>query len=260
MLKKEKKINPEKISYISGNGNPEKILYVSGNTLLVALINLHQEIWECYSNFLIEWFFQFAHLHCEVWGSTFFTRKFVPSDFLSERQLKNAVDKVNCVFIKQILRVNSKASNWAVLSETNRSSLILGIMTRMILFWKHLQDSPCPIIEETVKLSKTLHEENHYSWFTGLSKVAEVLGETNDFLASTVQRKLALRRILESHWYSSRVKYSQGKLRLYTTLKERPGFETYLTLNNPKLRQAITKLRISAHKLPIETGRYDQKT
>ena len=137
--------------------------------------------------------------NCEVWGSTFFTRKFVPSDFLSERQLKNAVDKVNCVFIKQILRVNSKASNWAVLSETNRSSLIPGIMPRMISFWKHLQDSPSPIIEQTVKLSKTLHEQNHYSWFTGLSKVAEVLGETNDFLASTVQRKLALRRILESH-------------------------------------------------------------
>ena len=158
--------------------------------------------------------------NCEVWGSTFFTRKFVPSDFLSERQLKNAVDKVNCVFIKQILRVNSKASNWAVLSETNRSSLIPGIMPRMISFWKHLQDSPSPIIEQTVKLSKTLHEQNHYSWFTGLSKVAEVLGETNDFFASTVQRKLALRRILENHWYSSRVKYSQGKLRLYTTLKE----------------------------------------
>ena len=133
-------------------------------------------------------------------------------------------------------------------------------MTRMISFWKQLQDSPSPIIQETVKLSKTLHEENHYSCFTGLSKIAEVLGGINDFLASTVQRKLALRRILENHWYSSQVKYSHGRLRLYTTLKERPGFETYLTLNNLKLRQAITNLPISAHKLPIETGCYDQKT
>ena len=47
---------------------------------------------------------------------------------------------------------------------------------------------------------------------------------------------------------------------LYTTLKERSGFETYLILNNPKIRQATTKLRISAHKLPIETGCYGQKT
>ena len=220
------------------------------------LINLHQEIWECYSNFLIEWFFQFAHITVKS-GEAFFTRKFVSSNFLSKWQLKNTADKLHCIFIKQILGINSKASNWAVLGETNRSPLIPGIMTRMILLWKHLQDS---ILQETVKLSKTLHEENYYSWFTGLSKVAEVLGETNDFLASTVQRKLALRRILENHWYSSRVKYSQGKLRLYTTLKERPGFEIYLTLNKLKLWQAITKLRITAHELPIETGRYDQKT
>ena len=78
-------------------------------------------------------------------------------------QLKNAVDKFHCVFIKQILGVNSKASNWTVLGETNRSSLIPGIMTRMILFWKHLQHSPSPTIQETAKLSKALHEESHYS-------------------------------------------------------------------------------------------------
>ena len=131
-------------------------------------------------------------------------------------------------------------------------------MTRMILFWKNLQGSPSSIIQETVKLSKALHEENHYSWFSGLSRIAEVLGETNDFSASPVQRKSALNRILENQWCSIRVKYSQGKLRLYTTLREQPGFETYQTLNNPK--QAITKIRISPHKLPIETGRYDQKT
>ena len=136
--------------------------------------------------------------NCEVWGSTFFTRKFVSSDFLSERQLKNTVDKLHCVFIKQILGVNSKASNWAILSETNRSSLIPGTMTRTISFWKHLQDSPSPIIQETVKLSKALHEKSHKSWFTGLSKIADVLGETDDFLATTAQRKSALRRILEN--------------------------------------------------------------
>ena len=31
---------------------------------------------------------------CEVWGSTVLSRKFVPSDFLGEQQLKNAVDKL----------------------------------------------------------------------------------------------------------------------------------------------------------------------
>ena len=51
--------------------------------------------------------------------------------------------------------------------------------------------------------------------------------------------------------------YKQGKLQLHTSLKERPGFENYLNLPKKKLRQAITKLRISAHKCLIETGRFD---
>ena len=53
---------------------------------------------------------------CEVWENTFFTRKFLPSDFLSKKQLKNAVDKLHCVFIKQIFGVNSNA----VLRGTNK--------------------------------------------------------------------------------------------------------------------------------------------
>ena len=110
-------------------------------------------------------------------GEALFSQEsFASSDFLSKRELKNAVSKLHCVFIKEILGVNPKASNWAVLVELNRSSLIPGIMTRMISFWKHSQDSPSPIMQETVKLSKALHEENNYSWFTGLSKIAEVLG------------------------------------------------------------------------------------
>ena len=53
--------------------------------------------------------------------------------------------------------------------------------------------------------------------------------------------------------------YKQGKLQLYTSRKERSGFENLLNLPNKKLRQAITKLRISVHKFPIEKGRFDYR-
>ena len=75
-------------------------------------------------------------------------------------------------------------------------------------------------------------------------------------LALIVQKKSALSRILENQWYSS---WAKGKLRFYAILKKLPGFEIYLLLNNPKLRQALTKVRLSPQKLPIETVRYDQK-
>ena len=50
-----------------------------------------------------------------------------------------------------------------------------------------------------------------------------------------------------------------GKLKLYTCFKEHTGFENYLNEPNTKLRQAITKIRISAHKFPIEVGRFENK-
>ena len=45
--------------------------------------------------------FPICTYNCEVLGSTFFTIKFVSSDFLSKRQLKNTVDKPHCTFITQ---------------------------------------------------------------------------------------------------------------------------------------------------------------
>ena len=47
------------------------------------------------------------------------------------------------------------------------------------------------------------------------------------------------------------------KLRLFKKGKVNFNFECYLSqVQNVKHRQAVTKLRISAHKLPVETGRY----
>ena len=59
--------------------------------------------------------------NCEVWGASFFGSKFSPSDFLSEKQCKSPIDKVQGSFLKHILGVHSRASNWAVESETNRN-------------------------------------------------------------------------------------------------------------------------------------------
>ena len=44
---------------------------------------------------------------------------------------------------------------------------------------------------------------------------------------------------------------------LYAQVKTKFGLEKYLNLiTNSRERQAVTKMRISAHSLPIETGRY----
>ena len=72
-------------------------------------------------------------------------------------------------------------------------------------------------------------------------------------------RTYRLNESLEQSWHFKKTLYKQGKRQLYTRLKERPGFENYLNLPNKKLCPTITKLRISAHKFPIERGRFDYR-
>ena len=48
-----------------------------------------------------------------------------------------------------------------------------------------------------------------------------------------------------------------GKLKIYKNIKMNISFENYLLgIQNFKHRQAVTRLRVSAHRLPVETGRY----
>ena len=51
---------------------------------------------------------------------------------------------------------------------------------------------------------------------------------------------------------------NQGKLRTFKKFKTNLNFEEYLSdISNIKHRQAVTKLRISSHRLPVESGRYN---
>ena len=51
-------------------------------------------------------------------------------------------------------------------------------------------------------------------------------------------------------------KNKKGKLRTYFTVKEHFIGEKYTFLNDFKVRQTICKIRISAHPLMIDIGRY----
>lgn len=69
--------------------------------------------------------------------------------------------------------------------------------------------------------------------------------------------KLKLNSFFSYFWKSQVQQCSSGKLRTYSKVKYRLNFEEYLhNICNVKCRLAVTRLRISAHRLPVETGRY----
>jgi hypothetical protein len=78
--------------------------------------------------------------------------------------------------------------------------------------------------------------------------------------------KSALQSEFENYWkqtidteYSRNSKVGKNKLRTYREFKIGFSRESYLTLGNNSLRQALSRFRLSAHKLKIETGRYNSK-
>ena len=109
--------------------------------------------------------------------------------------------------------------------------------------------------------NKQLQKEGKPSWLTGIGIMTEIF-RANDLSPLTNLGNLTrttLEKLLGEEWHLNHEKYNEGKLKFYTSIKERPGFENYLNMENPKFRQAITKFRISAHKFPIETGQYENK-
>ena len=131
--------------------------------------------------------------NCEVWGASFFSSKSSSSNFLSEKQCKNPIDKLQGSFLKHILGVHSRASNWAVESETNRNSVIPHIVRRMIGFYNHLRNSESPII---INILMELYEEGKTSWFTSVKKIGEALSTPTDLLVNS--KVLLNKRLNES--------------------------------------------------------------
>ena len=51
----------------------------------------------------------------------------------------------------------------------------------MIGYWIRIKNSPSPIIQDILELSKQLHREDKTSWFTSITKIAEITGNRNEF-------------------------------------------------------------------------------
>jgi hypothetical protein len=75
-----------------------------------------------------------------------------------------------------------------------------------------------------------------------------------------------LQEEFKSYWhemvhtdFAKTSKTGNNKLRTYKLFKPHFGKEKYLELCDPTLRRALSQLRLSAHKLKIETGRYSSQ-
>jgi hypothetical protein len=200
-----------------------------------------------------------AAYNSEVWGAYYIPNN---SNFASWFEFDNItkcpIEKLHIQFMKMILGVRNKASNWATMSEVGRYPIVLKIFTAVTKFLIHLQSSPSGILQAALKTNSELTGISS-TWSRRVKKLLDFCNiKWDEINANQIRNcKSLLNAKYIASWESKRRSLgSSSKLELYSSIKENFGREGYLNLPNYKLRNAITKLRTSAHNFPIETGRY----
>ena len=178
------------------------------------------------------------------------------------------LDKVTYGFLRQILGISKKTTNMGILSETGRHPICTKIFIQMIKYWTRLFTTESNLLQEAHLECIERFKEGKTSWLKIIVYLLQYT-EMVDLIDSKdmEQKKKTLdktfrERILkryENQWNEDTQKGHEGKLRFYFEHKKIFRFEGYLDAVPLEDRRAITKFRLSCHRLPIEVLRYTKK-
>jgi hypothetical protein len=118
--------------------------------------------------------------------------------------------------------------------------------------------STFPLLNDTYMYieSKLLHNAKKSSWYSSIKFVLDKVSSLLNVDSSKINGE-RLKDYLVKYWQKILKESSSGKLCSYYLFKNNFGCENYLSLiKNFGYRRSLARFRISAHKLYIETGRY----
>lgn len=189
---------------------------------------------------------------CQIWMPTTEAAKgrlrTDPSDHKGyfKRLTADSFERVHLSFLKWSLGVHGRATNTAVYGETGRAPLIIASHQQAIKYFtralsKSLDKSDNSLLALAVREQRNLQLE----WFTFWDHSYHLGGRDT----------LEVKHV--EHW--QKLRQSQSKLGFYNQVQHNYGYAEYL--NFPRgSRSCVAKLRLSAHDLLVETGRYNGST
>ena len=170
--------------------------------------------------------------------------------FLS-RVARDPYEKFHLRYLKWCLSVHHKASNVGCWGETGRYPLYTHAIKMSIDYFVRVKHC------ETNSLLHAAFVEQQklkLDWYCNTSSIIELLG-SGPSKHPSINARINTQALFREKWVDA--KNSSPKLDFYKNLKGDYGEVDYLTnIKNHKHRSALTRLRISAHNLFIERGRY----
>ena len=203
----------------------------------------------------------------EVWGPLCFNSN-IRNTMMFQDNSQVLSTNIQNIFLRIILGVGKKTSKWAILSETGRIPLCVKVMINMVKYWFHLSTSPNPILKAALQTNMGLSVRGVKSWFNMLNRIMGFLNIDHILYTSdTREIELKLRKLKYNvkskyldYWKQelNTIKASQGKVSFYSQYQNGLKLADYLSFGQlpPNFRIALTRFRMGAHRLPIETGRY----
>ena len=207
----------------------------------------------------------------EIWAATDIMKltKLNEVCTLEDIYSKLPQEKVNVHFCKFILGVSSKSVNMAVMAELGRYPVFIHAVTRMIKYYCRIKN-----MGKNTLISDALYEREQRSksgvttWTKSVQNIIDCLGLNiqqlcQDMAGSEYKKKQVgkqIRTLLDSRYteyWNRQMGKQHGKLDTYAKIKDKFGYEEYLDcIKVDKHQVALTRLRVSNHRLHVETGRY----
>lgn len=203
---------------------------------------------------------------CEIWG-VYLLGKISSFEIFKQKIFKviSDLEKLQLKFYKRILGVHSKTTNLAVYGELGRVPLIIQISSLVIKYWVRIKDNSYhnTLVGKAARVCmQTNHQAvlfaNYLLKWCQLKSLVDLNIPLEQLASLGKYVKAKLFNIYVNFW-KNQIQQGRtgGKLRTYSQVKINFGLERYLTeIQNVNYRQAVTRLRISAHRLPVESGRY----
>ena len=161
------------------------------------------------------------------------------------------------------LGIKMSTPNFMVYGELGRVPLSITIYKRMIAFWRKTPDDTLVLklnsIIKNILSYETEQLGNHSKWLNHIKHILDVCGLSYMFNnIANIKIEMIVENILHDQYlqeWKQNIEHS-SKGSFYKLFKNTLKFEPYLLLQ-PNIVRPLLKFRTLNHKLPIETGRWE---
>ena len=174
---------------------------------------------------------------------------------LFKKIASDSSERLHLCTLKWILGVHKKASNIGVWGDTGRTPLGFSAIKLSLDYLQRVESLPP---ESLTNLAFQEQKRLNLSWYSTLNTI---LVNYREFLPSSRTDRdnprvivSEMETIFKDIWLHS--VRSSSKLAFYSSIKQAFAREEYLDLTNKDARFQLTRIRISAHNLEVERGRY----